>query len=234
MKPKITLQKKYYTPNDLADRWECSLSDVEDLIATGELHVVDKHGALHRGGRPSGILAIPYNEMPLLTIFNTTDDKDELEELFKLSPRAFIVIYDGGGEEIGDIFVVPIDRPGSGEAQSLASGPLSKVVMPEEVDLFERERSGESNAPQTGHIQVHHNGVTVNLPHMTKNLEELFRIMHENWGNYDPKRPPKQINIGREMDESFGLGKRGAPNSEPSRNAKVLAKIIKPDSINET
>jgi hypothetical protein len=73
--------------------------------------------------------------------------------------------------------------------------------------------------------------VTVTIPHMTKALEAVFAIMRENWTNPDPKRLPKQINIAREIDAALGLGKKGDPNSEPSRDAKTLAKIIKPDTI---
>lgn len=74
-------------------------------------------------------------------------------------------------------------------------------------------------------------GVTVSLPHMTKALEAVFKIMWENWKDPDPRRLPKQVNIAREIDQALGWGKQGSPNSEPSRDAKTIAKVIKPDTI---
>ncbi len=66
---------------------------------------------------------------------------------------------------------------------------------------------------------------------MTKALDALFVIMRDNWMDFDPKRLPKQVNIAREIDVAMGWGKRGDPQSEPSRDAKTLAKVIKPDTI---
>ena len=76
------------------------------------------------------------------------------------------------------------------------------------------------------------NGVTVSLPHMTKSLEAVFKVMWENWKDPHPKRLPKQINIAREIDAA--LGYKSEKDDMPSRNAKVIAAIIKPDMINGT
>ena len=73
--------------------------------------------------------------------------------------------------------------------------------------------------------------ITITIPHMTKALETLFRVMWSNWSNYDSRRPPKQVNIAREIDAALGWGKRGDPRHDPSRDAKTLAKIIKPDTL---
>lgn len=78
------------------------------------------------------------------------------------------------------------------------------------------------------------NSLTVTLPHMTKALTAVFKIMWENWADFDAKRMPKQGNIAREIDQALGWGKRGDPSSEASRDAKVIAKIIKPDAIGES
>ncbi|CAK0776070.1 hypothetical protein CCP3SC15_530016 [Gammaproteobacteria bacterium] len=76
-------------------------------------------------------------------------------------------------------------------------------------------------------------GVFVTLPHITKDLEAIFKIMWKNWKDLDPKRQPKQVNIAREIDMALGLGKKGATGSDPSRDAKVIAKIIKPDATGD-
>lgn len=75
------------------------------------------------------------------------------------------------------------------------------------------------------------NGVTVNLPHMTKALSAVFEIMRENWTNFDPKRLPKQVNIASEID--MALGWQPQKDGTPSRNAKVIAALIKPDTISD-
>ncbi len=70
-------------------------------------------------------------------------------------------------------------------------------------------------------------GVTVHLPHMTKTLEAVLKIMRDNWTNPDPRRLPKQINIGHEID--FAMGWKSLKDGKPSRNAAALATAIKPD-----
>lgn len=76
-------------------------------------------------------------------------------------------------------------------------------------------------------------GVTVRLPYLSPALDSIFKIMACNWANYDPKRVPKQVNIAREIDEVFGWGASGDPDEEPSRNAKVIAMLIKPDKVSD-
>lgn len=74
--------------------------------------------------------------------------------------------------------------------------------------------------------------VTVTLSHMTKSLEAVFKVMWENWKDPDPRRLPKQINIARELDAA--LGYKPEKDGTPSRNAKAIAAIIKPDMIHGT
>ena len=44
---KIKLPKRFYTPEQLAEHWECKVEDVTHLIETGELETVDKQAALN-------------------------------------------------------------------------------------------------------------------------------------------------------------------------------------------
>jgi len=112
--------------------------------------------------------------------------------------------------------------------------PPKLIVFTEDIERLMAEAASNSPpalAEPLGDVPTQADGITVNLPHMTKALEAVFAVMRENWTNPDPKRLPKQINIAREIDAAMGWGKKGDPNSEPSRDAKTLAKIIKPDAI---
>ena len=73
-------------------------------------------------------------------------------------------------------------------------------------------------------------GVSVTLSHMTDALEAIFKVMRDNWANPDPKRLPKQVAIAREIDEALRWGHKGAHDKDPSRTAKALAAIIKPNN----
>ena len=75
---------------------------------------------------------------------------------------------------------------------------------------------------------------SVNLPHMSKALNAVFKVMEENWRSYDAKRLPKQVNVAREIDAALGWGNGGVSDKDPSRNAKVIAMIIKPDGVGDT
>ena len=72
--------------------------------------------------------------------------------------------------------------------------------------------------------------VSINLPYVPKKLAAVFQIMRDNWTDYDPKRPPKQVNIAIEIDDA--LGWKGQSDG-PSRNAKAIAMLIKPDAIDD-
>ena len=72
-------------------------------------------------------------------------------------------------------------------------------------------------------------GVTVTLPHLNKGLEAVFCIMRDNWTNPDPKRLPKQQHIAEEIDKA--LGWKADRDGNPSRNARAIATLIKPDHI---
>lgn len=72
-------------------------------------------------------------------------------------------------------------------------------------------------------------GVTVTLPHLNKGLEAVFGIMRNNWTNPDPRRLPKQQHIAEEIDTALGWQADKVGN--PSRNARAIATLIKPDNI---
>ncbi len=74
--------------------------------------------------------------------------------------------------------------------------------------------------------------ISVTLPHLPKKLAAVFQIMRDNWMNYDPKRLPKQTNIAREIGEALGWKEQA--DGSPSRDAKTIAMLIKPDAIDDT
>jgi len=73
--------------------------------------------------------------------------------------------------------------------------------------------------------------VQVTLPHMTEGLKKFFQVMRDSWGNYDPSRPPKQINIAHEIDNA--LGWKSQKGGSASRNGQALASLIRPDELRE-
>lgn len=74
--------------------------------------------------------------------------------------------------------------------------------------------------------------VSVTLPHMPARLAAVFEIMRRNWADYDPRRPPKQVNVAREIGKA--LGWREQADGSPSRDAKTIAMLIKPDATDDT
>lgn len=70
-------------------------------------------------------------------------------------------------------------------------------------------------------------GVSVELPHMNAALAGIFRIMWDHWGDWDPRRQPKQVNIAADIDAALGWNPSG--DGTPSRKAKAIASILKPD-----
>lgn len=124
---------------------------------------------------------------------------------------------------------LPAPAPESAEGRAIASELVASKNRIAELEKIltevtaARNQSCESTA-----------AFSVNVPHMNKALNAVFKIMDENWRSYDAKRLPKQINIAREIDTALGWGNSGSPNKDPSRNAKVIAMLIKPDGIGDT
>jgi len=74
-------------------------------------------------------------------------------------------------------------------------------------------------------------GVTVSLPHTTKYLDGVFKVMGEFWKAYDENNPPKQTAIARRLDEE--LGWRHSKDGGPSRSAQQIASMLRPDKLSE-
>lgn len=112
--------------------------------------------------------------------------------------------------------------------------PNKLVLMARDIEHLSstRTESQEQNTQGDSMAVDDIGSVTVTLSHMTKSLEAVFKVMWENWKDPDPRRLPKQINIARELDAA--LGYKPEKDGTPSRNAKAIAAIIKPDMIHGT
>jgi hypothetical protein len=67
-------------------------------------------------------------------------------------------------------------------------------------------------------------GVSIALPHTTKDLEALFAIIREHWK--DPTKPPKADAVGFAIDLAMGWKSTA---TKPSRTAQSLAGMLRPD-----
>ncbi len=74
-------------------------------------------------------------------------------------------------------------------------------------------------------------GVSIQLPHVTKGLVGLFDVMRKHWTNYSKDTPPKSSNIAAAIDTALGYKKQ--KGGEPSRNGQTLAALIRPDEERE-
>lgn len=99
------------------------------------------------------------------------------------------------------------------------------------VEIYAPTLAGEPEPDKPAAVCLPNgSAVTVTLPHMTEALEAIIRVMQEQWGSYDPDRPPKQVRVAEAIDQAIGWtsGKDG-----PSRNARAIAAVIKPDSLGD-
>jgi hypothetical protein len=108
---------------------------------------------------------------------------------------------------------------------------MSAASMKEEISKLRREieRLKGSGKGRPGERE---DGVTISLPHATTTLTGLFEVMHASFGRYDPRNPPKQTGVARDLDERMGWSAQA--NGEPSRRAQTLAAAIRPDDLSES
>lgn len=214
----MSIKREHYRIDEAARIIGCT---VNDLIHLGgnwwpDIHVRFKHD----------VTFWPINENHI-----AKKSEEFIEGLFTLTP------YDLKELEAEKEFWLTTVLYGSNGYKleyPLSSKSVTMFIKTKDIERLKADAA--SNSPRAlseppGDAPSQATGISVNLPHMTKALEAVFAVMRDNWTNHDPKRLPKQINIAREIDAALGWGKKGDPGSEPSRDAKTLAKIIKPDSI---
>lgn len=111
--------------------------------------------------------------------------------------------------------------------------PSRLVIMTPDVGRL-RDECGEPErkVEETAATAAPTNGVTLTLPHLPKALDAVFNVMRQNWTDPDPRRLPKQLNIALELDAA--LGYNTGMDGTPSRNAKAIARIIRPDTVYDT
>jgi hypothetical protein len=103
-------------------------------------------------------------------------------------------------------------------------GSWAESIWPDLPQDFPRSTPTRTQAVAAENIREA-DGVTVRLPHLPRALSALFDIMRK---HYDPKKPPKQTSVAAEIDKAMGW--KAQKDGKPSRNADVLAAIIRPDS----
>lgn len=142
--------------------------------------------------------------------------------------------------------IVPVHDPVTGRKTAYSTGLAGRLQLiavedckqwAEGCGLQVRDAPAEQDkapeeTPAGGALVCDSQAVTVTLPHMTKTLEAVIKVMRENWTDYDPKRMPKQVNIALEIDAAMGW--RQERDGTPSRNAKAIAAMIKPDDNSDT
>ncbi|MCM8600076.1 MAG: hypothetical protein NFW04_15705 [Candidatus Accumulibacter sp.] len=149
--------------------------------------------------------------------------KDEFEQAFcqGYSPQRLDWIDERPGDrELNFSPLIPVEL-----RDVVIEGFRSDDARSERVAGHGGQNRAEQPLPTAG-------TVSVNLPHLPKALAAVFQIMRNNWTDYDPRRIPKQVNIAKEID--CALGWKADRDGGPSRNAKTVAMLIKPDAIDDT
>ncbi|MFM0736534.1 hypothetical protein PQQ51_04695 [Paraburkholderia xenovorans] len=109
--------------------------------------------------------------------------------------------------------------------------PMSVAALKEEINNL-RHENARLTADGRDDRALGRGGVTISLPHVTNTLTGLFEVMRASFGKYDPRNPPKQTSVARDLDERMGWAAQA--NGEPSRRAQTLAAAIRPDELSES
>jgi hypothetical protein len=109
--------------------------------------------------------------------------------------------------------------------------PASVDAMKEEIKTLRRQIGNLKGQEQDCH-DGREGVVMISLPHATATLTGLFEVMRASFGKYDPRNPPKQTVVARDLDERMGWSAQA--NGEPSRRAQTLAAAIRPDELSES
>lgn len=104
----------------------------------------------------------------------------------------------------------------------------NKALIEDRDQLAKELEESRQRGPDT---EATENGISIRLPHITKNLKVLFEVMRHNWRDYNPDRAPSQIGIAREIDQAIGWNSQ--KNGNPSRNGQTLAALIRPEHFSE-
>lgn len=71
--------------------------------------------------------------------------------------------------------------------------------------------------------------VVVEIPHMTRGLDAMFRVFREQWSDFRQDNPPKSSAVAAELDAAIGW--KTSKSGEASRNAQAVAALLRPDEI---
>ena len=233
-------EKAWFTLEEIAKRWNCDIDYLVHIAANCQLEMGVYADWWPFFENPDyGFYGFVQLVPPDLARFERNEEGRPIdlgcgiENLGEVEPESFALIICPGSKHQRDYSArAPraTDRmnPVRRDAPLICRRDL--LIRRAERDRFEQAHRIGAHAGTMPTFEAEPDSrpsATVTLPHMNKALTALFRIMADNWTDFDPKRKPKQVNIGAEIDAAMGW--RPESDGTPSRNAKALASIIKPD-----
>jgi hypothetical protein len=220
----MAIKRKYYPIADAANMIGCTEADLIHLGANWQLdiwatfdHNLRAWHSTHQGEKDESVLVnlnVGLHQLNPIDLESLECGRKDWLTVVHLGRDSYHLVKEGDVQP-SEMFIM------TAEIESI----LAEAAAPsEQVALPDSNTRSQGTRPAVG--------VTVTLPHMTRSLEAVFKVMWENWKDPDPRRLPKQINIAREIDAA--LGYKSEKDDMPSRNAKVIAAIIKPDMLDGT
>lgn len=171
----IKLPRRFYTVEQLANRWECKIEDIEHLIEVGELMTADK-GAARYG-------------------------KKTLMLRFFWDPYAYNDHL--GDESFSDEYTIPIfDEPGSGMTEAgielfikeqmgvmASQGELEQVILASEVLRLEREHGDQAGSTTEDELRQTASRNIPDHPCYSEELAIAVAAWSELYSESDGKKP---------------------------------------------
>ena len=147
---KIKLPKRFYTPEQLAERWECKVEDISHLIETGELKTREKLAA-GKGAEFLEVVAIDDIE-DITRFYNRLRDSWAKTDWEGCEPQTFDDWVQDTHYEFPRRSIVAADGPYKGltDLEILwETGAFDRVIMTAEVARYERKHGEptEDTAP---------------------------------------------------------------------------------------
>lgn len=222
----MSIKRDYYPIDEAAKMLGCTVDDLIHLGANWRLDIwvtfdrnvrawTEKHQDKNHASVIQDLDGGLHQLNPLELEYLECGRKDWLSSVYRLPYSYRLIKNDHEHLAPSKMFIMTADI----EELSTGAAASSQPVPPPNTDT-------------QGAAPLQSDGLTFALPHMTRSLEAVFKVMWENWKDPDPRRLPKQINIARELDAA--LGYKPEKDGTPSRNAKAIAAIIKPDMISGT
>lgn len=171
--PAVKLQKRYYTVEQVAERWQCSIDDINHLIEIGALETAHKGAA--RFGKKHIRLIPCETEREALQIMSEPSEPEEGILDVPAITKVGGIVYD---EEV----VLSVEQK-----RMTAAGHFDIVITADEVRRYEREHGVH------GASDEFHQAASLNTPDHPCYSEELA-IAASAWTALYSESDGKQIN----------------------------------------